>query len=97
MAARKRKRTVKRARGLTVKSKLGNVIKSLQDIKKHVSAPRVTGVKRAKPKGKRGYAKTVRDVPVFYEDEEPITLDSPTLRRPARNTLVSARDTLRSF
>lgn len=87
MAARKRKRVSKRAHSSTVKAKLGHVIKSLQDIKKNVISKKTRG-----KRGTRGPAKTVRDIlpSIYMIDEEPITLDSPTLRRPARETLRSA-------
>lgn len=83
MAARKR-RVTKRRHSSSVKTKLGGVIKSLQDIKKHVS----------EPTRKRGPAKTKKDIisSLYDIEEEPITLDSPTLRRPPK----SARETLRS-
>ena len=76
MTVRKRKRSRS-----TVKAKLGNVIKSLQSIQKHVDGE--SPKKRAAKKMKT----------IIFE-EEPLTLDSPTLRRPprsARETLPSAR------
>jgi len=97
MAARKRKRVSKRAHSSTVKAKLGHVIKSLQVIKQHVDGKTV---KRGK--GGRS-AKTIK-MPTLspVSEMEPITLDSPTLRRPARMsyspaTLRSASATLRSY
>ncbi len=96
MAARKSKRAVKR-RSSTVKTKLTSVIKSLQGIVKHVD-----GEPAPKRRAKRGPAKTKKttlsSLSSIYGldfDEEPMTLDSPTRRRPARETLRSPGMTLR--
>src|SRR3989304_1992478 len=86
MAARKRRRVSKR-RTSTVKTRLTNVIKSLVDIKKHVSGGTTKG-----KRSKRGSAKTIKDIlPPIYDEEEPVTLDSPTIRRPPRSGMQTLR------
>jgi hypothetical protein len=79
MARRKKSRKKARARGSAVKAELGHVIKSLQSIKRHVNgqAPPKTRKKRASA------TKTLRSPTLPpWSEKEPMTLDSPTLRRP---------------
>jgi hypothetical protein len=82
MAARKRRR--KRSHGHVFKAKLDNVIKSLQDVKKHVGNKPPKRAKR--PRRARGPAKTIREFlpPIGAMEAEPETIEySPvTLRSP---------------